>query len=88
MKWANDETVLIEESITRTINVDKKSTDEWQRWVAIDASGGDDRMMLMSGGEREWVTGATVLRAQAAETRQDLHGELGLAADDVPAGDR
>jgi len=67
VKWANDETVLIEESITRTINIDKKSTDEWQRWVAIDASGGDDRMMLMGGGERQWVTGANVLRAQAVK---------------------
>jgi hypothetical protein len=58
--------VLIEESITRTINIDKKSTDEWQRWVAVDASGGDDRMMHMGGGEREWVTGANVLRAQSS----------------------
>ena len=67
VKWANDETVLIEQSVTRTTNIDEKSTDEWQRWVAIDASGGTDRMMLMSDGNRDWVMGATMLRAQTAK---------------------
>jgi len=67
VKWANDETVLIEESITRTINDDRRSTYEWQRWVAVDASGGEDRMMLMRDGDRGFVSGATMLRAQTAK---------------------
>ena len=66
VEWASDETVLISESIVRVTNIDEKSTDEWQRWVAIDASGGPERMMLMGGGERAWVTGATLLRSQSA----------------------
>lgn len=67
VKWANDETVLIDQSITRTINFDQRSTDEWQRWVAVDASGGADRMLLMRDAQREWVTGAHVLRAHTAK---------------------
>ncbi|MES1263687.1 MAG: hypothetical protein ABUL69_04980, partial [Peristeroidobacter soli] len=66
VKWASDETVLIDESITRVINLDSKSTEEFQRWVAIDASGGPERMMLMRGGDRALVSGATLLRAQSA----------------------
>ena len=38
-----------------------------------------DRMMLMGGGEREWVTGATVLRAQTAKPGKIYMSSLGLA---------
>ena len=42
VKWANDETLLIDESITRTLNldVDQRITDELQRWVARGRLGG------------------------------------------------
>ena len=67
VKWANDETVLVEESITRTTTLVEQSTDEWVRWIAIDASGGKDRMLLMNDGHRDLVRGAHLLRAQTAK---------------------
>lgn len=60
--WANDDTVLIDESVTYTIKTNSRHTDEWQRWVALDAAGGEDRMLLMRDAAREWVTGAAVIR--------------------------
>lgn len=62
VSWANDETLLIEESVTYAINDIGATTDEWQRWVAVDATGGTDRMLLMSGGERKWVNRANLIR--------------------------
>jgi len=67
VKWANDETLLVEQSITHSIMGDQKYTDEWQRWIAINASGGDNRMLLMRGGERELVTGLNLLRVHTAK---------------------
>lgn len=66
LKWANDETVLVEQSITRTLMADQSFTDEWQRWIAVDASGGDNRMLLMQDGAREFVTGVQLVRARTA----------------------
>jgi dipeptidyl aminopeptidase/acylaminoacyl peptidase len=60
--WANDDTVLINQSMTRTIQGWRDQTDEWQRWVALDAAGGQDRLLLMKDAAREWVTGAAVER--------------------------
>ncbi len=63
IKWANDETLLVEQSITRSIMGDKEYTDEWQRWIAVDASGGDNRMLLMNDETREYVNSSVLLRA-------------------------
>ena len=60
--------MLIEESITRTINIDKKSTDEWQRWVADRRFG--RRRPHDAHGRRRAETGSralSVLRAQAVK---------------------
>jgi len=70
VKWANDDTILIKESATQSINVDKLSTYEWTRWIAVDAAGGSDRMLLMQEGAREWVSGATLLRAHTANPQK------------------
>lgn len=61
--WATDETLLLDQSVTIT-RTRSKSRDlvTWQRWMAIDASGGSDRMLLMDKSERGWVTGATLVR--------------------------
>lgn len=67
LKWANDETVLVEQSITRTLIGDQSYTDEWQRWIAVDASGGDNRMLLVDEESRQYVTGAELVRAQTAQ---------------------
>jgi len=67
VKWANDETLLVDESITRTLNLDQRITEELQRWVAVDASGGTDRLLLMRDGYREWVSGLSIIRAHTAK---------------------
>jgi dipeptidyl aminopeptidase/acylaminoacyl peptidase len=63
--WANDDTILISQSITRSLEPGGRDTDEWQRWTAIDAAAGKDRLLLMTG-DREWVTGAHLVRRQTA----------------------
>jgi dipeptidyl aminopeptidase/acylaminoacyl peptidase len=69
--WANDDTVIIDESTTQTIKAGSRDiTDEWQRWVALDASGGEDRLLLMNDANREWVTGASVERRFTADPRK------------------
>jgi dipeptidyl aminopeptidase/acylaminoacyl peptidase len=67
VKWANDETLLVDQSTTRTLTLDQKFTDEVQRWIAVDASGGEPRMLLMRGGERQGVPRVRLLRAQTAK---------------------
>jgi dipeptidyl aminopeptidase/acylaminoacyl peptidase len=70
VKWANDDTILIKESSTHSTNLDRLSTAEWTRWFAVNASGGSDRMLLMREGAREWVSGATLLRAHTAKPQK------------------
>jgi dienelactone hydrolase len=71
--WADDETLLINESETRHLAGtarDRNVTMEWQRWLAIDASGGQDRLLLMrDGGARELVSGAQLIRTHSAKPK-------------------
>jgi dipeptidyl aminopeptidase/acylaminoacyl peptidase len=64
--WANDDTILISQSITRSLEPGGRDQNEWQRWSAVDVAGGTDRLMLMKEGAREWVTGAGLVRRQTA----------------------
>src|SRR5689334_3449086 len=66
VKWANDDTVLVEQTSTQTVDVDYKLTQEYQRWVAVDASGGDNRMMLMNDEARRWAANSQLLRVRTA----------------------
>jgi len=70
VKWANDDTILIKESAIRAINGDVLSTYEWTRWLAVDAAGGTDRMLLMLEGARASVSGATLLRTHTAKPQK------------------
>lgn len=63
--WANDETVLLDQRLTRSVDNGRSNT-EWQRWTALDATGGKDRILLMQDGAREVVTGATLVRHNTA----------------------
>jgi dipeptidyl aminopeptidase/acylaminoacyl peptidase len=66
--WANDDTLLIDERVTHSVELDGRNAHEWQRWAAVDAAGGAaDRLLLMNGGAREWVTGAHLIRRQTAK---------------------
>ena len=64
--WANDDTVLLRESVTQSVRTNQLYTDEWRRWVAVDARGGGDRLLLMRDPNREWVNSVRLLRARSA----------------------
>jgi dipeptidyl aminopeptidase/acylaminoacyl peptidase len=66
VKWASDETLLVNQSITRTVMRDRAYTIEWQRWIAVDASGGTNRMLLMIDETRENVSDAALVRVNTA----------------------
>jgi dipeptidyl aminopeptidase/acylaminoacyl peptidase len=66
LAWANDETVLLSKTETQKVPGALRQKFEMQRWSAIDASGGSDRLMLMRDGDRNLVDGALLLRARTA----------------------
>ncbi len=65
--WANDETLLIDQRVTWAVDGKSRNATEWQRWSAVDASGGKDRMLLNTGGERNWVNGADLIRRRTGK---------------------
>lgn len=78
--WADDETLLIRASVTYSVEAGGRNAHEWERWLAIDASGGKDRMLLMNGGDRQWVTGADMVRRRAAKPGTVLMSTLDFSA--------
>ena len=58
--------MLISKTETQKVPGAPKQKFEMQRWSAIDASGGSDRLMLMRDGNRDLVTGADMLRTRTA----------------------
>lgn len=66
VKWANDDTLLVEQTVVRTLDVDYTFTGEFQRWIALDATGGENRMLLMNDEARQWSTGSTLLSVRTA----------------------
>jgi dipeptidyl aminopeptidase/acylaminoacyl peptidase len=62
VQWANDDTVLIDQTITHSVQSDGKNPYQFQRLTALDATGGPDRMMLMNDPDRKWVTAADLVR--------------------------
>jgi dipeptidyl aminopeptidase/acylaminoacyl peptidase len=62
IRWADDDTLLIAVSETRIIPGDRKQHLEWVRWLAADARQGDDRILLQMEGERQFVSGAALVR--------------------------
>src|SRR6187399_3413125 len=69
VKWADDETLLVDESVTHTLtlNLNQPITEELQRWIAVDASGGTDRLLLMRDGYRDLVSGLRIVRAHTTK---------------------
>jgi dipeptidyl aminopeptidase/acylaminoacyl peptidase len=78
--WADDETVLIYQSATQAVSPGGRDTYEWYRWIAVDASGGDDRMLLMQDGDRQFVTGAELIRRRTAKPGKILMSTLDFSA--------
>lgn len=78
--WANDETALVLESGTQAVAGGGRETYEFYRWIALDAAGGDDRMLLMTGGDRQWVTGATLVRRHTSKPGKVFMSTLDFSA--------
>ncbi|HUQ12090.1 MAG TPA: alpha/beta fold hydrolase [Steroidobacteraceae bacterium] len=64
VKWANDETLLVEQTFTQTVDVDYRLTQEYQRWIAMEATGTENRMLLMNDEARQWSPGSHVLQVR------------------------
>lgn len=64
VRWADEDTVLIDQSITTSVNLDQRFTEEFERWVAIDATSGPERVLLMREGTRAFVSAVGMVRAR------------------------
>ncbi len=87
VNWANDETVLFEESVTRTINIDKKSSRRVAAlgWPSTHRAGRRSHD-AHERRQAEWVTGANCAPRALVDARQDLHVELGLVSQTMYQG--
>lgn len=66
VKWATDDTLLVEETVTSSVDVDYKLTQEYQRWIALEALGGETRLLLQNDEARQWSTGSDVVHVRIA----------------------
>jgi dipeptidyl aminopeptidase/acylaminoacyl peptidase len=78
--WATDDTVLAEKSETRTTHGDTRDTNEWHRWIALDALEGPERVLLMNDGGRAFVTGASLIRAHTSRPGQVFMATLDFSS--------
>jgi dipeptidyl aminopeptidase/acylaminoacyl peptidase len=69
LQFADDETLLLSGSRTQRLRASRTYTSEYARIVAIDVDTGASRMLLMGGGDRGFVTGATVLAKRTSKPR-------------------
>ena len=66
--WADDATLLINLSQVRTIDtVQGLRSYTYFRTVSVDIASGRSQMLLMSGGAREWVTGADLVASHTTK---------------------
>lgn len=68
MDWADDDTLLITVSLTQTdpSQVGALETKEYFRVLALETSGGDARIMLMTDPARRIISGARLIQTQTA----------------------
>lgn len=57
--WANDDTLLVELSTTHQVDVHARY--EFSRVLAVPMDTSPPKMLLMNGGDRQWVTGADIV---------------------------
>lgn len=73
INWADDQTVLIDVTRVRFVTNDgKPKMYEYQRTLALDASGGPIRPLLLIGADDDAVTGATLVSRQSARPKTVL----------------
>jgi dipeptidyl aminopeptidase/acylaminoacyl peptidase len=57
--WADDETLLVELGATQQVDV--RATYEFSRTLAVPMDGSPPKVLLMGGGDRKWVTSASIV---------------------------
>ena len=77
LHWMDDQTLLVDVSFTHSGGPGSRNQYEWSRTLALDAKGGDMRMLLMDSA-RSLVTGSDLLA---------LHTERMASADSLAAFD-
>jgi dipeptidyl aminopeptidase/acylaminoacyl peptidase len=90
VNWADSETVLLDVSRVRYITTDgKPKMYVYQRTLALDATGGPIRPLLLIGAEDDQVTGATLVRRQGSKPKTvmmstwEFMGSVGQVAMDT-----
>jgi hypothetical protein len=88
--WADDETILVDVSVTQQMGDGERDRHEVFRTLAADTGGGGARMLLMSGGDRRWVTRAVLLarRTPKPKTVIMMSWEYSAAAQGREIGSR
>lgn len=66
LQWSDNSTLLVDLSMTQTVRLNRKRTNEWFRTLAVDVSTGESRVLLMEDQSGELVTGATLLAARTS----------------------
>ncbi len=88
---ASDDTLLVEQTVTQTVGMSTPGelTQEYQRWIALQAPGGESRLLLQNDDDRRWSTGSHLRRVRTAIPASGLHGQLELACRlSLPRGNR
>ncbi len=67
LRWSDNETLLVTLSATQEKKIAAGSTAEFYRTMAVDATTGVGRMLLMNDEVRAYVTGAVLLRAHTSK---------------------
>lgn len=65
--WADDEMLLVELSATHQVDI--RSSYEFSRVLAVPMDASPPKLLLMGGGERQWVTGAEIVALHTAKPR-------------------
>ncbi len=58
--------MLVGQAVTQTVDVDYKLTQEYQRWIALEALGGESRLLLQNDDDRRWSPGSDLVRVRTA----------------------
>ncbi len=70
LSWADDTTLLMNVSITHTVQGDVDATHEFSRTIAGEIETGKTRMLLMNDAARQYVTGASLLSVRTDKPRR------------------
>lgn len=69
VRWADDETLLLDVSMTHLVRGDRPQLYEFYRTVALEPATGQSRILLMNDDTRQWVTAATLVAPHTTQPR-------------------